>query len=35
MELLISKGARLAEKGEFSKRAYLNGRINLDQNDHQ
>lgn len=31
MELLISKGARLAEKGEFSKRAYLHGRINLSQ----
>lgn len=29
LELLLSKGARLAEPGEFTKRAYLNGRINL------
>ena len=29
LELLITKGARLAEPGEFTKRAYLNGRINL------
>ncbi len=29
LELLISKGARLAQPGEFTKRAYLNGRINL------
>lgn len=29
LELLISKGARLAEKGEFSKRAFLFGRIDL------
>ena len=29
LELIISKGARLAEPGEFTKRAYLNGRINL------
>ena len=29
LELLLKKGARLAEPGEFTKRAYLNGRINL------
>ena len=29
LELLLAKGARLAEPGEFTKRAYLNGRINL------
>ena len=29
LELLISKGARLAEPGEFTKRAFLNGRIDL------
>ena len=29
LELLINKGARLAEPGEFTKRAFLNGRINL------
>ena len=27
--LILSKGARLAEPGEFTKRAYLNGRIDL------
>ncbi len=31
IELLISKGARLATKGEFSSRAYMNGRIDLIQ----
>ncbi len=31
LNLLISKGARLAEPGEFTKRAYLNGRIDLIQ----
>lgn len=31
LQLLISKGARLAEPGEFTKRAYLNGRIDLTQ----
>jgi len=31
IELLISKGARLATRGEFSSRAYLNGRIDLVQ----
>ena len=29
MEVILLKGARLAEKGEFTKRAYLNGRIDL------
>ena len=29
MELLIENGARLAEPGEFLKRAFLNGRIDL------
>ena len=31
MELLLSNGARLAEPGEFLKRAFLNGRIDLTQ----
>ncbi|MDD6154211.1 MAG: tRNA uridine-5-carboxymethylaminomethyl(34) synthesis GTPase MnmE [Eubacteriales bacterium] len=31
LELVLSKGARLAEKGEFTKRAFLNGRIDLSQ----
>ncbi|SHI37142.1 tRNA modification GTPase trmE [Dethiosulfatibacter aminovorans DSM 17477] len=29
--ILISRGARLAERGEFTKRAFLNGRIDLTQ----
>ena len=29
LELLLSNGARLAEPGEFTKRAFLNGRIDL------
>ena len=29
LSLVLSKGARLAEPGEFSKRAFLNGRIDL------
>ena len=29
LELLLNKGCRLAEPGEFTKRAFLNGRINL------
>ena len=29
LELLLKKGCRLAEPGEFTKRAFLNGRINL------
>ncbi|MGR3742517.1 tRNA uridine-5-carboxymethylaminomethyl(34) synthesis GTPase MnmE [Companilactobacillus sp. DQM5] len=31
LQLLIGCGARLAEPGEFTKRAYLNGRIDLTQ----
>jgi len=31
LELILSKGARLAEPGEFTKRAFLNGRIDLSQ----
>lgn len=31
MELVIGSGARLAEPGEFTKRAFLNGRIDLSQ----
>lgn len=31
LELLVSLGARLAEPGEFTKLAYLNGRIDLTQ----
>ncbi|MDD3349158.1 MAG: tRNA uridine-5-carboxymethylaminomethyl(34) synthesis GTPase MnmE [Bacilli bacterium] len=31
LELLLLKGARLAEPGEFTKRAFLNGRIDLTQ----
>jgi len=31
LKLLIRQGARLAEPGEFSKRAFLNGRIDLAQ----
>lgn len=31
LEVCVSHGARLAEKGEFSKRAFLNGRIDLSQ----
>ena len=30
-ELLIEKGARKAERGEFTKRAFLNGRIDLTE----
>ena len=29
LELLLSKGCRLAEPGEFTKRAFLNGRMKL------
>jgi tRNA modification GTPase len=29
IKLLIANGARLAENGEFTKRAYLNGRLDL------
>lgn len=31
LDLVIMNGARLAEPGEFTKRAYLNGRIDLSQ----
>lgn len=31
LELVLSSGARLAEPGEFTKRAFLNGRIDLSQ----
>ncbi|MBC7088550.1 MAG: tRNA uridine-5-carboxymethylaminomethyl(34) synthesis GTPase MnmE [Tissierellales bacterium] len=31
LELCLKKGARLAEKGEFTKRAFLNGRLDLTQ----
>lgn len=31
LDLLLSSGARLAEPGEFTRRAFLNGRINLSQ----
>jgi tRNA modification GTPase len=31
LELVIDSGARLAEPGEFTKRAFLNGRIDLTQ----
>ena len=31
LSLLIENGARLAEPGEFTKRAFLNGRIDLSQ----
>lgn len=31
LEFVLEKGARLAEPGEFTKRAFLNGRIDLSQ----
>lgn len=31
LEVCIKQGARMAERGEFSKRAFLNGRIDLSQ----
>lgn len=31
LEILLSNGARLAEPGEFTKRAFLNGRLDLSQ----
>ena len=31
LELVLKNGARLSEPGEFTKRAYLNGRIDLSQ----
>ncbi|MGC4432170.1 tRNA uridine-5-carboxymethylaminomethyl(34) synthesis GTPase MnmE, partial [Streptococcus suis] len=31
LQLLIRQGARMAEPGEFTKRAFLNGRVDLTQ----
>jgi tRNA modification GTPase len=31
LEVVLKRGARLAEPGEFTKRAFLNGRIDLSQ----
>lgn len=31
LEVLLSRGASLADKGEFTKRAFLNGRLDLSQ----
>ncbi|MCH5253097.1 MAG: tRNA uridine-5-carboxymethylaminomethyl(34) synthesis GTPase MnmE [Lachnospiraceae bacterium] len=31
LELLVEKGVRIAEPGEFTKRAFLNGRLDLSQ----
>ena len=31
LDALLRAGARMAERGEFTKRAYVNGRISLDQ----
>lgn len=31
LELLLRRGAKLAERGEFTKRAFLNGRLDLSQ----
>src|SRR5699024_3962091 len=33
LELLLRNGARLAEAGEFTKRAFLNGRLDLSQSE--
>ena len=33
LESLVRRGARLAEPGEFTKRAFLNGRIDLSQSE--
>lgn len=33
LELILEQGIRLAEKGEFTKRAFLNGRIDLTQSE--
>lgn len=33
IRLLIQNGARLAEKGEFSQRAFLNGKMDLSQTE--
>ena len=31
LELVLNQGARMAQPGEFTKRAFLNGRIDLTQ----
>ncbi len=31
LELVLSKGARIAEQGEFTRRAFMNGRLDLTQ----
>ena len=31
LQLILSLGARMAEQGEYSKRAFLNGRLDLAQ----
>lgn len=31
LEIVLKRGARLADRGEFTKRAFLNGRIDLNQ----
>ncbi len=31
LDLVLSRGARLAQAGEFTRRAFLNGRLSLDQ----
>ena len=31
LELVLAKGARISEKGEFTRRAFLNGRVDLTQ----
>ena len=33
IELLINNGARLAKAGEFTKRAFLNSKIDLSQSE--
>ena len=33
LEIIVLKGARIAEHGEFTKRAFLNGRINIKQDE--
>ncbi|CAM3198325.1 tRNA uridine-5-carboxymethylaminomethyl(34) synthesis GTPase MnmE [Filibacter tadaridae] len=33
LQLILKEGARLAEPGEFTKRAFLNGRIDLSQSE--
>ena len=33
LETMLSNGARLAEPGEFTKRAFLNGRIDLVESE--